>query len=304
MVVLLQQRRSASPVHRTMNRLVVSCGVVLGCLLATSASAQAAKQDGEHLRAAAKPALASNYVARVGMATQLESGAPLYTERHFEHFRAGKLVDRTIRYHCPSGELFAVKTVTPNATSAAPYAPTFELNDFRTGHFERLQVSNNNKQLGFRRDFDASVDQAVLKPSPTLVADAGFDALIKERLPLLREGKYLEFGFVVPSRGRAYDFRASAEANPAGSLTVRLEPGNFLLRWLAAPISATYDRDGQLLSFRGLSNLRGLDGKNYAVAIDFPAAQQRNGSVPFDPGAAVKLKRGESCPASTQFTAL
>lgn len=211
---------------------------------------------------------------RVGHAFSLDSGRPVYREVHEPEVVDGELVSDRVEYVDPQGETFARKRV---SFEEAPLAPSFRLEDARTGYTESLERRDDGRiQLIYRKREDAATKRTVIDPPPDVVADAGFDLLIYRNLDRLRAGETLRFPFAAASRQQTVPFRLrridEREVLGQPALVIRMEPDNMLIRWLANPIDVAYHAEtGALLRYEGLSNIPDPDSdENYRVRIDFP----------------------------------
>lgn len=224
------------------------------------------------LQAASAPKAALE--PRTGHAFELDSGRPVYREVHEPDVVDGGLVSDRVEYVDPQGETFARKRV---SFAEAPLAPSFRLEDTRTGYIEALERKDDGRiELIYRKREDAATEQTVIDPPGNMVADAGFDLLIYRNLDRLRAGETLRFPFAAASQQRTVPFRlrviGEREVLGEPALVIRMEPDNMFIRWLADPIDVAYHAEtGALLRYEGLSNIPDPDDdENYRVRIDFP----------------------------------
>jgi len=209
---------------------------------------------------------------RVGYAYSPESGAFLYREDHFETVEAGRLVAERVIYRTGDGERLARKRLD---YAGNPYAPRFELRMTVNAYREGLRRTEQGLRAFYRPVGEERTRSALLAGADKLVADAGFDRLVADRLEALKDGQAPTFDFLVPGRLTTYPFRARrvgmAKVLGEPAVHLRLEPARFWLRWLADPIEVYYHRDSaRLLRYVGPSNLRGPDGSNPRVRVEFP----------------------------------
>lgn len=202
----------------------------------------------------------------VGTAYGLESGDVLYTEHHHETWENGRLVRCDVEYRDPSGMTFATKTLRFPAEAATP---EFEMLDRRDGYREGADLRGGAVALygGSGSEVDA---ESVQLPEDAVI-DAGFHRFIQGRLDELRSGRKVTFQFAVPSQKRFIGFRLAPERrSPTGAgMTLVMEPSNPFLRFLVDPVELTYDADGRLREFRGLSNIRDGSGNQHEARIVF-----------------------------------
>ena len=65
------------------------------------------------------------------------------------------------------------------------------------------------------------------------------------------------------------------EINGEKQRAFRIEPNNFLVRSIAGSTELLYEHDGpHLLEYKGVSNIRGDDGKNLRVVIKYENIKQ------------------------------
>jgi len=240
----------------------VACTVILFAGLLLTATVRAASAP----EAALEP--------REGHAFELDSGEPVYREVHEPEVVDGELVSDRVEYVDPQGETFARKRV---SFEQAPLAPSFRLEDTRTGYIEALERKDDGRiELTYRKREDRATERTVIDPPQGMVADAGFDLMIYRNLDRLRDGETLRFPFAAASQQQTVPFRLRVvdERRVLGepALVIRMEPDNMFIRWLADPIDVAYHAEtGALLRYEGLSNIPdpGSD-ENYRVRIDFP----------------------------------
>ncbi|MEM9531516.1 MAG: hypothetical protein AAGA23_11400 [Pseudomonadota bacterium] len=208
-------------------------------------------------------------ITKRGYAEDAGSGELIYIEEHERVIDNGQTVTHTIRYRDPQGDIFAQKQLEFSDDYQRPF---FSMVDERRDYREGLRSTDAGLEVfSYRRGDNRS---AVLKQTE-FVADAGFDRVVENRWDELVDGKTLKFDFLVPARSGTVKFRlkktgmATYEGKSAVELT--LAPANALVRWLVDPIVVLYDAEEKaLLKYRGISNLRGPNYKNYNVVIHFP----------------------------------
>jgi len=250
-----------------MSVLNQACTAVAFCLLASSAVA------------------ADRWLYKEGNALDLKSGKPLYVERHREHYRENKLLSRDVEYLCLNGQRFAEKSLKMDEDGS--FVPDFFTSDWRSGYHEGVRLANDQRQVFFKRDSASLEESAALPAAEVLVADAGFDVLIGERFNDLLDQQTLLIDFLVPSRLTTIEFRLRQvklkQSDPSNTVRFQLAPNSAFFRLLVDPLEVNYDRETRrLVSFEGLTNLRDLNGKNYAARIEFPESAQVQVASPND----------------------
>lgn len=219
--------------------------------------------------------------ARTGVACDRSSGEPLYRELHEERWEDGRLVEDRVTYRRPGGEVFAVKRVDYRAS---PVAPEFELVNSATGHQEALQREGEALVVRYRPSDDEPERSATLPFAAALIADAGFDRFVALSWDRLVAGEMLVRPFLIPSRLGSVDMRVRRLRRRGDSaIAFELAIDSALLRLVLPAIRVYYDASARtLLRYEGTSNLRGVDGTNMDVTIEFSS----------DPAAAWNCRQG------------
>jgi hypothetical protein len=230
--------------------------------------------------ALACPAAAAEVVRWTGYAYDLESGEPIYTERHLEEIEGGESVRGRVSYVGADGLPIAEKTL----DFRAPLLPNFNLEDTRIGYREGIEREGQTVVVYKQEPGSDALQTSRVNVEGEVVADAGFDAFIRQHFEEIRAGSRLVFDFVVPSQLKAIRFRVEkvGESRRDGLqlLQVELKPDGFLLRNLVPSIELDYNLDsGQLYEYRGISNVRKPNGKGYQARIVFPPDERRVGSA-------------------------
>ncbi len=219
--------------------------------------------------AAAAPTL----TVQEGIAQAARGGAVLYREQHFLRSAGGQPLERVVLYRCAAGALFGRKRV-DYRTSAT--APSFRLEDRRSGYSEGLRAAAQGRELFFRAG-SGSPERSAPVRAAAVIADAGFDQFIRQRWTGLLSGKAQALEFAIPSRLRSMAF----SVRRTGSATIGGEPAwvfelklDGLLGLVAPVIQVSYGQQSRrLLRFEGLSNVRNDRGDKPLLArIDFPSA--------------------------------
>lgn len=263
------------------------------------------------LLAALVPVVAGDgqWLAWEGTARAPHSQNVLYAEQHWLQLVDGQPLQRVVLYRCPDGAVFARKHVDYRPSRIAP---AFTLDDARSGYREGLTYdAQGTAQVFFRESANAAAERATLGAA-SLVADAGFDEVIRMHWDQLLAGKRQQFAFAVPARGSSYRFSLRhverAEDND-GLVSFRLDLAG-VLKWFAPAIEVSYRRETrQLARFRGLANLRDERGEQMQAWIDFPeparassarAAAQASASVLGGCDGVALSRRGQRPPPDTQ----
>lgn len=208
---------------------------------------------------------------RTGVACERSTGEPLYREVHEERREGDRVVEDRVTYSDPGGEVFATKRVDFRADAVAP---DFELVDSASGHREALERVGDALVVRYRAPGGAPERSAALPPGAALIADAGFDRFIERSWGRLMAGEAMVRPFLIPSRLGPVDMRIRrlrrAGVAGHGDIEFELAIDSALLRLVVPAIRVHYDASMRtLLRYEGISNLRGADGRNLHVTIEF-----------------------------------
>ena len=230
--------------------------VVLAFALLAAGSAIAAGSGDDRVR------------VRTGVACKQSTGEPLYREVHEERWEGGRIVEDRVTYSRPGGETFATKRVDFRADAVAP---DFEFVDSASGHREALARFGDALVVRYRAPGGAPERSASLASGAALVADAGFDRFIERSWDRLMAGEAVIRPFLIPSRLRSVDMRIRRlRRADEPQVEFELAIDSALLRLVVPAIRVHYDASTRrLLRYEGISNLRGANGRNLQVTIEF-----------------------------------
>jgi hypothetical protein len=223
--------------------------------------------------AAISPALAAAPVEHVLGKAYASDGRLLYSESHWL-FDDPAGPSRVVLYRCPDGQPFARKVVSRQGPAQAP---DFELVEQPLGYREGVRSGADGRQVFVQRGAQAEELSAPLATTPPLVVDAGFDAYIQTHWNVLSENA-TSVPFLLPSRLRTYDVRIKRIADLSIDGRAAREYRISLASWLGfvlPHVDASYDNTSrQLLRLSGLGNIRGANGHNLDVRVDFAPADR------------------------------
>lgn len=229
--------------------------------------------------------------------TAFDSGGhALYTESHWIQGTAGDS-ERLILFRCPDGKAFARKHVDD---AGQAQAPLFELDDARSGYREGVRIAANGRREVFVRRGSGQTEQsALLESIPKLVIDAGFDRFVLAHWDELIAGRKQKVQFLLPSRLRTYSFvltpvgTDAIDGTPVQRLRLELDA------WFgfALPsIDMAYATDTRKVrEYTGVSNIRGSDGRNLKVRIEFPPSDRLPDANPQSLAAAASARLDGRC---------
>lgn len=198
-----------------------------------------------------------------------QDGTLLYRESHWV-FAAPDGRTRLVLYRCPDGQPFARKWVRDHGQ---PASPDFALEDARRGYREGVRRREDGRREVFvQRTAHDAEHSALLDETPAPVIDAGFDAFLRAHWDLDPETR-LSVPFLLPSRLGTLDFklRRLPDQIVDGHRVRRFRLGLDSLIGFALPhLDVAYDvRNRALWRFRGIANIRDVEGDNLKVRIDF-----------------------------------
>lgn len=211
-----------------------------------------------------------------GFARELDSEKLLYVESHFVWGAGAADESRIVLYRCPrDGRPFARKEL---SYTQARTAPSFDFEDARSGFAEGLGRGTGATVAYARAGVNEPRRDAAIA-DPKLVADAGFDEFVRINWDSLQRGTALDAPFLVPSLLDSVDFKvrrkSGASVDGAAASVIRLSVAG-PLGWFLSDIDVTYrNADRQLLRYRGVTSIRGADGKMLSARIDFPDDNRR-----------------------------
>lgn len=219
------------------------------------------------------PALAAAPIEHVLGKAYASDGRLLYSESHWL-FDDPAGPSRVVLYRCPDGQPFARKVV---GREGPAQAPDFELVEQPLGYREGVRSTAAGRQVFVQRGAQARERSAPLAASPAPVADAGFDAYIQRHWDVLGEHA-TSVSFLLPSRLRTYEVRIQRIADQSidgrAARTYRISLASWF-GFVLPHVDASYDAAShQLLRLNGLGNIRGANGRNLDVRVDFAPADR------------------------------
>lgn len=207
-----------------------------------------------------------------GYASNLESGAFVYTEHHQRTYKNGRPVEWQVTYRTPEGEVMARKTLD---FSANRFVPTYQLKIPDEGYREGIERTEEGGWRMFRRETtNAARDTRSFKVNKNTAADSGFDPFVKGHLNTLMTGETVTFSFGVAGRQSVVDMKARRidDTTFEGERAVQFKASldMFLVNWFVDSIKLTYDPDTRaLLEYRGISNMHNEAGDTYPVRVSY-----------------------------------
>ncbi len=203
-----------------------------------------------------------------GIAYEKGKKKPIYSEVFEDKFDNGRHVETTTRYYNPENKLIAIRSLD---FSKSRFAPDFKTEDLRTGYLEGAERNGSVIRLFLRKDRNSVTEERSIQVPEPAVVDGGFNQFMKCNWKSLEGGEAIVFYFTVSSKLDYYKLRAVKLNTTASSMTIKIEPDQTVLRWVATPIIVTYDlTTKRILSYEGKSNIAGDNGTNNIVKLIYP----------------------------------
>jgi len=225
------------------------------------------------LLACSVPVLAGAAEMRfTGEATPLNADKVLYEERHVVQGSCSdglfRPASHTVTYVRSDSDSFAEKDL---SYDQSPLRPTV---DFRQPKFSEVMkiVNQGDSQLAIEwQTPDGDTERSTVDVTEDMVADAGFDNLVRTRWAEVTAGESFEFDFLAPTRGKAYGFvlEPADDDRIDAAYTVLIEPSGTILSFLVDPILLGYNENGALTDYLGLTNIRKDRDSNYTAHIRY-----------------------------------
>jgi hypothetical protein len=209
----------------------------------------------------------------VGTAKPVGGGDAIYQETHElsgtceqGHFTPE---NHSVRYSRAGEERFATKTLSYAQSALRPSV------EFTQPNFSEVVKINNQNDQTLEVIWQApsgSTDTSTLTVKPLLVADSGFDNLVRQNWTrVVENGESLDFDIVAPTRGDYYGFtlEPAEDSRIDAEHLVRIRPSSTLMRFLVDPILLGYNADGLLTEYLGLTNIRKNEDSNHTAHIRY-----------------------------------
>ena len=226
-----------------------------------------------------------------GIATDLDSGEPIYKEIHClnpqaEWLKANKPWQSKVVYLTPNNKILAIKRISfddegydrsEDSILKPRWVPNYEFKHQSIGFSEAVNYRGNRLELRRKETTDESWEskQYSLKnlakdSSDDFIADAGFNNYIQEQLQLILSGKELLVTYFSAPRLHTIALKIKLIDIDATQAYIRVSPQNMFIRWLVAPINLVYNLEtGRLQSFSGLTNVPANKDQNFNALIKY-----------------------------------
>lgn len=270
-VVFLTRASATISTTTSVVKLVIVPVLALGLSLTTNAAEAVVSKSLTHAK--------DQSIRYSGTAYSLDDDQILYREDHTLTMKDGQPIERTTLYYDADNQLFAEKNNryrsqfnnpdSNNTDSDSPATPDFMLTDDRYGYSESMEQDGKRWRVEYKEPKESG-NKILSKPDYTPVIDAGFDEFVRAHWNDLMKGDTVNFSFAVPSRLEWIDFRLIPLAQKDGTLTVEMRLKSRWIAWLLDPVFLSYDiKSKRLLTYRGLTNIRTIDGDGIKAEIRY-----------------------------------
>lgn len=203
-----------------------------------------------------------------GYAYQPGTKTLVYKEQNTEIYSNNIHIETVTSYYSLADKLIATRRLD---FSHSHYAPSFTTEDLRSGYMEGVVVSGTRARMFVRKGKNAAIKEKTIELSDPMVIDGGFNQFIKDNWNTLMQNKPVAFNFIVPARLNYYNLRACKVSATGAELTIKIEPNNALLRWIAPPIIVNYNiSTRRIVNYEGKSNITDDEGSNPVVKLVYP----------------------------------
>jgi hypothetical protein len=194
-----------------------------------------------------------------GIALRLPERTEIYHETH-----EISALHHRISYSDLNGVLLAKKQLDYTCSDSAP---AWEQHDLRSGKVVGGYWAGEDYMLV------KDGRETAIRPEGTLVASSGFDRFVRKHRDSLLAGDTIGFEFALPARLSTIDMRIRREENAIAESGIadwfRVEPVQGLFRLFTSGILLGYSESGELLLYRGPSNISDGEGGDLDVEIRY-----------------------------------
>lgn len=219
-----------------------------------------------------------------GLAYAARNGELLYRESHWLYGQDGQR-RRLVLYRCSDGTPFGRKQI---SDGNGALAPDFDFVDARDGYREGVRSNTAAREVYWQAAADKPAKQESVVLGPQAVADAGFDALVRQRWDELAAGDAVRAAFLVPADFNFLPLvlRKDKSASGAEFSAFRLRLQAWYAFALPEFVLVYRNSDRRLRRFEGISTIRDSQGRRQNVRIEFGEAQDTLPASPADVAAA------------------
>ena len=209
-----------------------------------------------------------NAAELIGKAVDLDSGVPLYTERHVFAVSTGEGTLRS-SYLTPGDEKFASRVVQYANNDVVEY----RLEQSNIDYSERIERRGDELTIVVdKADTSPKTEQLFLRAGVEPVIDAGFNDYLVRNWDSLLKGERLRFQFASTAQLGLVKLQVNLDKRLSDNqiAVFSMTAANPVFRLLVEPVKVGFYRDSrQLAYYRGVSNLKDENGKAFDVEITF-----------------------------------
>ena len=203
---------------------------------------------------------------------RLKDGTLVYTEHHTARFdENGRILNARTVYKNPSGKVIGKLQ---SDFSESITAPVYDYVDLRSNEFHGIRADNEHFILFFREPESGEEKTIKLKKGFTeddlIVGCQGLHYYLRENLDVVRQKDTIGIKFLIPGDLDYYSFRMKYVGEDQDVVRLKIYINNFFLRLFAPSLLLKYDKkQGRLLNYIGLSNIKSDEGKIQKVVINY-----------------------------------
>jgi len=225
---------------------------------------------------------AKNGAVIIGEAKSMQTENLLYCEYHFTGGEMpssrGSETHKFIKYYDPNDQLIADKSID---YASGLLSPSVTQNDYRHGEMRIVKQRDTSRfSMSYRKPNVEEKPQSVMvKASPSLVIDAGFDDAIRQSWDRLMAGEKTVFSFASPVHARTVGLRVkktdrkdcgNVDYQKESQVCYRIGAASTVLSMFFKPLALVYDKDTQrLVRFAGQVNITTIAGKTQSAVINY-----------------------------------
>lgn len=195
----------------------------------------------------------------IGLATDVKSGEPVYTEIHRFSYQDGMQVIDS-QFTRPSGKMLAERRIELIGDKVQTYA----FKQFNIDYQEFAERGDEYVAISSVKEGRKSDKKVYIKNPRDIVIDAGFQSFVLRNWDGLLAGKTKRFNFVSVDLANSFRLKVKHDRTENGIEYFKMNIANPFISMLVAPIQAGYYKDTkQLAYYQGMSNIKNDDGKRF-----------------------------------------
>lgn len=203
---------------------------------------------------------------------RLKDGTLVYTEHHTARFdESGRIKSARTVYKDPAGTIIGKLQ---SDFSESITAPAYDYVDLRTGEFHGIRIEKEHFVL-FMREPESGEEKTIklekgFTENALIVGCQGLHYYLRENLDIVRQKESIGIKFLIPGDLDYYSFRMKYVGENQHVVRLKIYIDNFFLRLFAPSLLLKYDKkQGRLLNYVGLSNIKSDEGEIQHVVINY-----------------------------------